>query len=133
MNKHDSPKKMSELLGITVRTLQNGDRSGKWKAFRTPTERRYYTHRQYLEYMGASLREEIKGKTLIYTRVSNRGQLDDLKNQVTFLRTFANAKGWIVDEVVQDLISIIHVFSYRIDGLRKYRKKICEDQDVKSV
>lgn len=36
-------------------------------------------------------------------------------------------------ELVQDLISIIHVFSCRIYGLRKYRKKIREDKDVKSL
>ncbi|SFJ77013.1 Resolvase, N terminal domain [Thermoflavimicrobium dichotomicum] len=36
-------------------------------------------------------------------------------------------------ELVQDLISIIHVFSSRIYGLRKYKKKLKEDQDVKSI
>jgi hypothetical protein len=27
MEKHDSPKEMSQLLGVTVQTLQNGDDS----------------------------------------------------------------------------------------------------------
>ena len=31
------------------------------------------------------------------------------------------------EEMIQDLISIIHVFSCRIYGLRKYKKKIEED------
>ena len=31
-------------------------------------------------------------------------------------------------ELVEDLISIIHVFSCRIYGLRKYKKKIEEDE-----
>jgi len=30
-------------------------------------------------------------------------------------------------EMVQDLVSIIHVFSCRIYGLRKYKKKIIEE------
>lgn len=33
-------------------------------------------------------------------------------------------------EVVQDLISIIHVFSCRVYGLRKYKKKVGGDTDV---
>ena len=33
-------------------------------------------------------------------------------------------------ELVQDLISIIHVFSSRIYGLRKYNKQIKEDKDL---
>ncbi|SME52863.1 hypothetical protein BACERE00185_05926 [Bacillus mobilis] len=34
------------------------------------------------------------------------------------------------EELVQDLISIIHVFSCRIYGLRKYKKKMSEDEDL---
>jgi len=37
------------------------------------------------------------------------------------------------EEVVQDLISIIHVFSYRVYGLRKYKKKVGEDKDVNHI
>lgn len=33
-------------------------------------------------------------------------------------------------ELVEDLISIIHVFSCRIYGLRKYKKQIQEDEDI---
>lgn len=33
-------------------------------------------------------------------------------------------------EIVQDLISIIHVFSSRVYGLRKYKKKVSDDDDV---
>ena len=34
------------------------------------------------------------------------------------------------EEMVQDLINIIHVFSCRIYGLRKYKKKIEEDEEI---
>ena len=34
------------------------------------------------------------------------------------------------EEMVQDLISIIHVFSCRIYGLRKYKKQIREDDEI---
>lgn len=33
-------------------------------------------------------------------------------------------------ELVNDLISIIHVFSCRIYGLRKYKKQIQEDEEI---
>ena len=34
------------------------------------------------------------------------------------------------EESIQDIISILHVFSCRIYGLRKYKKKIREDEEV---
>ena len=36
------PKEMAERLGVTVRTLQIWDKKGTLKAYRTPTNRRYY-------------------------------------------------------------------------------------------
>ena len=37
------------------------------------------------------------------------------------------------EELVEDLISIVHVFSCRIDGLRKYKSKIKGDLDVNNL
>ena len=34
------------------------------------------------------------------------------------------------EELVQDIISILHVFSCRIYGLRKYKKKLEEDKEI---
>ena len=34
------------------------------------------------------------------------------------------------EEFVQDILSILHIFSCRIYGLRKYKKKIREDEEV---
>ena len=189
------------MLGVSVKTLQRWDKDGKLKAYRNPSDRRYYTHYQYVEYMGKIVQDEDKRKTIIYTRVSTSNQKDDLKNQLDFLKQFANAKGIIVDEIfeeigsglnynrkkwnklledcmlgyvktiivshkdrfirfgfewferflkangvelivvnneslspqeemIQDLISIIHVFSCKIYGLRKYKKKIEEDDEI---
>lgn len=200
MSRHYKPKEFAELLNVSVITLQRWDNDGKLKAFRTPTNRRYYTYEQYLEYTGIHKETDIR-KIVIYTRVSTSNQKDDLKNQVEFLRQYANAKGIIVDEViedygsglnynrkkwnrlidscmkneistiiithkdrfirfgydwfesflakfnveiivvnneslspqeelVQDIISILHIFSCSIYGLRKYKKKIREDEEV---
>lgn len=196
--KQYKPKEFAEMLHVSVKTLQRWDNEGVLKAYRNPKGRRYYTEEQYREYMGIPKENQV-GKTVIYARVSNKGQKDDLENQVEFLRQYANAKGMIVDEVVtdidsglnykrkhwnrlieacvdgkvstiliahkdrfvrfgyewfeqfldklgvkiivinneklspqeelvQDLISIIHVFSCRVYGLRKYKDKIKEDQ-----
>ena len=193
------PKDFAELLNVSVKTLQRWDRDDVLKAFRTPTDRRYYTYDQYLEFKGISSSGDKK--KVIYTRVSTNNQKDDLKNQVKFLLDFANAKGIIIDEIiedigsglnynrkkwnkliehcmenkidsimithrdrfvrfgyewferflgkynvkivvvnnetlspneelVQDIISILHVFSCKIYGMRKYKKKIEEDEEI---
>ncbi|SFU67865.1 MerR HTH family regulatory protein, partial [Clostridium sp. DSM 8431] len=57
MNKHITnykPKDFAELLGVSVKTLQRWDREDILKAKRTPTDRRYYTYDQYLEFKGIS-------------------------------------------------------------------------------
>lgn len=199
-NNNYKPNEFAELLNVSVRTLQRWDNEGKLKAFRTPTNRRYYTYEQYLEYKGIA-KSEIKRKNIIYTRVSTSNQKDDLKNQINFLRQYTNSSGIIIDEViedyesglnynrkkwnklidecmlneidtiyithkdrfirfgyswferflnkfnvkiivvnnedlspqeelVQDIVSILHVFSCRIYGMRKYKKKIEGDEDI---
>ena len=200
-NNNYKPKEFAELIGVSVKTLQRWDNDNKLKAYRTPTNRRYYTYEQYLKYTG-KIDVNDKRKIVIYTRVSTSNQKEDLKNQVEFLRQYANAKGIIVDEViedygsglnynrkkwnklidecmenkvktiiishkdrfirfgydwferflskfevsfiivnneslspqeelVQDIISILHIFSCRIYGLRKYKNKIRKDKEVK--
>ena len=95
------PKDLAELLGVSVKTLQRWDREGILKANRTPTDRRYYTYQQYLRFKGITTENDNR-QTVIYARVSARSQKDDLRNQVTFLRQFCNAKGIIVDQCIED-------------------------------
>ena len=193
------PKEFAELLNVSVKTLQRWDRDKVLIAKRTPTDRRFYTYDQYLDYKG--LKNNSDRKIIIYTRVSTNNQKDDLLNQVNFLQNFINSKGIIVDqiiqdvgsglnykrkkwnelldevmenkidtiivsnkdrfirfgfewferflgkfntkilvvnnellspqeELVQDIISILHVFSCRIYGLRKYKKRIKGDNEI---
>ena len=37
------------------------------------------------------------------------------------------------DRFIQDIISILHVFSCRIYGLRKYKKKIEGDEEIAKI
>ena len=200
MNKIYKPNEFGKMIGRSVNTLQRWDREGILKARRTRTNRRYYTEEDYYNIMGIQQEnaENQVNDVIIYARVSNQNQKDDLKNQVEFLKTYANAKGYIVSsiitdigsgldynrkgfnsilysekkqkilisykdrfvrfgyswfdnflkskgseiivvnnqtlspkqELVEDLISIIHIFSCRIDGLRKYKKKIKNDEEL---
>ena len=194
------PKDFAELLGVSVKTLQRWDREGILKANRTPTDRRYYTYDQYLQFKGINI-EYDKRKVVINARVPTKNQRDDLQDQTAFLRQFCNARGMIVDqciedygsglnynrrkwnglldevmeqkvktivithkdrfirfgydwferfrmkfhttilvvnneelspqeELVQDIISILDVFSCRLYGLRKYKKQIEKDEEI---
>ena len=106
------PKDFAELLGVSVKTLQRWDRDGILKANRTPTDRRYYTYDQYLQFKGIQTENDIRD-IVIYARVSTRNQKDDLQNQVEFLKQFCNAKGIIVNQCIEDFGS----------GLNYNRKK----------
>lgn len=194
------PKDFAELLGISVKTLQRWDREGILKANRTPTDRRYYTYAQYLQFKGIQTEDDIRD-IVIYARVSTKNQKDDLKNQVEFLKQFCHSKGIIInqciedfgsglnynrkkwnklleevmenkikiivisskdrfirfgyewfekfcekfntkimvannealspnEELVQDILLILHVFSCRLYGLRKYKNQIKEDEKI---
>ncbi len=46
------------------------------KANRTPTERRYYTYDQYLQFKGINTENDNR-QIVIYTRVSTKNQEDD--------------------------------------------------------
>lgn len=63
------PKDFAELLNVSVKTLQRWDRDGILVSKRTPTDRRYYTYDQYLEF---------KGETLITFKCDNQQSYDEL-------------------------------------------------------
>lgn len=182
------------MIGRAVVTLQRWDREGILKAQRTPTNRRYYTHEQYLEFIGQKAEPK---KVVSYCRVSSTGQKADLLSQKKAVEQFCLASGRAVaerieeigsglnykrknfvqlmemvergevseiviahkdrlvrfgyewfekfcgdhgctitvmnaeslspeEEMTKDLLSIVHCFSSRLYGLRKYKKKIIE-------
>jgi putative resolvase len=96
-----SPKEFGELIGRSVITLQKWDRKGTLNAHRSPTNRRYYTHDQYLEYRGLKAAE--KGLTIVYARVSGVAQKPDLLNQVEALKVYCATHDISVDEWLQDV------------------------------
>src|SRR5437660_8712985 len=96
-----SPKEFGELIGKSVITLQKWDRKGILKAHRSPTNRRYYTHDQYLEYRGLVAQEQ--GLTIAYIRVSGVAQQPDLAHQVKALETSCKQQAIMVDAWLSDI------------------------------
>ena len=45
------PGEFAKLIGVHIKTLQKWDREGFLKANRTPTNRRFYTSKQYENYI----------------------------------------------------------------------------------
>ena len=187
--RYEPPRKASELLAVSEKTLRNWEKAGKIKSIRTPSNQRRYDVDSVLG--------RVKDKpTIIYARVSTRRQKEDLERQAAFLQgKFPEAevvkdigsglnyrrKGlktllgrvlsrdvssivvahkdrmarfgfelieWICEqngckivvldqsnlsperEMVEDILAIVHVFSCRLYGLRKYRSAIKEDPSL---
>lgn len=59
------PQEFAEMLGVSVKTLQRWDREGTLTACRTITNRRYYTHEQYLASAGMAKSQDIKRRSLV--------------------------------------------------------------------
>jgi predicted site-specific integrase-resolvase len=96
-----SPQEFGQLIGRKTKTLQKWDREGKLKAHRSPTtNRRYYTHDQYLEYRGLVAQEQ--GLTIVYIRVSGVAQQPDLAHQVKALETSCKQQAIMVDAWLSD-------------------------------
>jgi putative resolvase len=183
----------SSLLDRSVRTLQRWDKEGALIAHRNIKNRRYYTHDQYLKYLG--IKADDTKKVIVYSRVSSSNQKNDLTSQRKALEEYCSARGYCVDlwideigsglnysrkqfnklladievgqvsklivahkdrlvrfgfewfesfakrhgtqievmnyeslspeaEMTKDLLSIIHCFSSRLYGLRKYKKNL---------
>ena len=96
-----SLKQFAELIDKHEKTLQKWDRNGTLKAHRSPTGRRFYTHDQYLEYMG--LVADREAQTIAYARVSTAAQKPDLANQVAALESYCNEHEIKVDLWMQDI------------------------------
>ena len=111
-----SPREFGTLIGRATITLQRWDRQGIFKAHRSPTNRRYYTHDQYLEWIG---QKAAAKKIVTYCRVSSAGQKVDLASQRQAVEQFCIAAGKPVAERLEDVgsglnyqrksLSLIHI------------------------
>ena len=88
------------MIGRSVSTLQRWDREGVLEAHRSPTNRRYYTHDDYLAIIGQKPKEP---RTVAYVRVSSAAQKPDLANQRAAVEQFCIASGKAVAEYLEDV------------------------------
>lgn len=95
------PKEASQYIGRSISTLQRLDYSGKLKAHRTTTNRRYYTQGQLDAFLGK--KPNTKGLQIAYARVSSYEQKPELKNQLNYIRNYVNAKGIILDKEISEI------------------------------
>jgi len=95
-----SPREFGALIGRAVNTLQRWDRMGILKAHRTLTNRRYYTHEQYLKFIGQ--KAAVKN-IMTYCRVSSAGQKKDLAAQKEAVEHFCVASGKPVGAALEDI------------------------------
>ena len=114
-----SPKQFGKLIGKSVNTLQKWDRKGILPALRSPTNRRYYTHEQYLQYRGLISSEQ--GKVIAYVRVSSPSQKKELATQKEALRAYCLEHGVKVDEWVEDMGSALN---YKRKGFNQIIEQI---------
>ncbi len=114
-----SPKQFGKLIGKSVNTLQKWDRQGILHAYRSPTNRRYYTHEQYLQYRGLISSEQ--GKVIAYARVSSPSQKKDLATQREALRAYCQDHHIRVDQWVEDIGSALN---YKRKGFNEVVEQI---------
>lgn len=105
------PKEASQYIGRSISTLQRLDYSGKLKAYRTTTNRRYYTKEQLDAFLGK--KTQTQKLQIAYARVSSYEQKPELQHQLDYIRNYVNAKGIILDQEITDIGS----------GLNYNRKK----------
>ena len=121
----------AKLLNVTVKTLQNWDKQGTLKAYRTPTNQRFYTEEQLNHVLGLSNGNQVEkqGLKIGYCRVSTYNQKSSLENQEEYLRNYTNAKGIILDEVFTDIGSGIN---YNRKNFNKILELV-EDEGISEI
>ena len=191
------PRVAATRLGVSTKTLERWLEDGKIEGIFTQGGQRRYNLDSIIPVRHGNPPDERA--TLLYARVSNRSQKNDLEQQIQFLQSHYPDAEIITDigsglnfkrkglqtlldrvlgntcklvviahkdrlcrfgfdliswlcarqqtqvlvlnqanlsperEMVEDILSIIHVFSHRLYGLRKYKKQVTEDSDLPSV
>ncbi len=83
-------------------TVRRWDKQGTLPAKRSVGGHRYYDESDVRKALGIEI-PEVSRKTVVYCRVSSRGQLDDLKSQVKAMRQFCLGAGIAVDDWIEEI------------------------------
>ena len=163
LSKYYSIHEFSKIIGVSAQTLRNWDANGKLHPHHTTVSGyRYYSDEQLNQVINVKPKNRI---TIGYCRVSSHKQKDDLERQVDkvvvlykdrllrfgfelieYIASLYNCEIEIIDntekseqqELVEDLVQIITVFSCKLQGKRANKAKklirelIQEETDGKS-
>ncbi len=108
MSKYYSIHESSKIIGVSAQTLRNWDANGKLHPHHTTVNGyRYYSDEQLNQVINVKPKNRI---TIGYCRVSSHKQKDDLERQID------NTEKSQQQELVEDLVQIITVFSCKLQG-----------------
>jgi len=118
--------KFSKLIGVTIQSLRNWDKTGKLKPHHVgKSGYRYYSQEQLYHYLGLKNEGSNQNrKTIGYCRVSSNKQKDDLEKQTENVKTYMYAKGYSF-EIITDIGSGIN---YNKKGLNQLLSMITSCQ-----
>jgi len=135
MDKLVSIGKAAKMLGVTIQTMRNWDRSGRLKPddITRGGARRYSI--KSLERINGDIsptRDELK--TIAYARVSSNDQKEDLERQIDVLELYCIRKGYKY-EVISDLGSGMNYYKKGLTNLinlildNKVERLVITDKD----
>nr|WP_191996783.1 recombinase family protein [Ligilactobacillus murinus] len=120
-------------MGVTVLTLQRWDNNGTLKAYCTPMLKVLFLMKQLLKEV---MDNQVDTIFITYKDRFIRFGYDWFerlcKMHNTEIVVLNNIETSPTQEMIDDMISIVHVFSYRLYGLRKYKSKLKNDRSLKS-
>nr|WP_191996797.1 hypothetical protein [Ligilactobacillus murinus] len=117
-------------MGVTVLTLQRWDNNGTLKAYCTPMLKVLFLMKQLLKEV-----MDNQADTIFITykdRFIRFGYDWFEKMHNTEIVVLNNIETSPTQEMIDDMISIVHVFSCRLYGLHKYKSKLKNDRSLKS-
>ena len=126
-------KEIAERSGVTVLTLQRWDNNGSLKAYCAPMLKVLFLMKQLLKEV---MDNQVDTIFITYKDRFIRFGYDWFerlcKMHNTEIVVLNNIETSPTQEMIDDMISIVHVFSYRLYGLRKYKSKLKNDGSLKS-
>ncbi|WP_326516805.1 hypothetical protein [Ligilactobacillus murinus] len=124
------PKEIAERSGVTVLILQRWDNNGALKAYCAPMLKVLFLMKQLLKEV-----MDNQADTIFITykdRFIRFGYDWFEKMHNTEIVVLNNIETSPTQEMIDDMISIVHVFSCRLYGLHKYKSKLKNDRSLKS-
>ncbi len=102
MERRYKPGEFAKKINRSIGTLRLWDKKGDLPAKRLPSGHRYYTEEDVCRALNIE-KPPTNTKTVIYTRVSSPKQKEDLHRQTVAMEEFCLARGYIIDQVIEEI------------------------------